>query len=467
MTKFLKPRTSNLIPSKGQSSLEVLIAITILTLAISAAIVVGFGNQSAVVDTELNNRALYLAVQELENLRAVARQDFSAVASSTKQEGNYTTEITVNTLGTYSKEVVAKLSWDLGPTQLRDLILSTIITDWRTAYEQEGTGDGGTGVTGDWTSPFTAGTFDLGPGNNGTDIAIRGDIIYMTGDAADDKKDDFYSIDVSDINDPKMLSSINTGEGLLSVAIWDTHAYAAAEIESATTTNQLQIIDISSSPSLIKKESLLNNTEDGTAVFAKDDYVYIGTGMSDSGAELHIYDASTPGSPVRVATLEIGDHVNDLYVFKDRLYVATSKIDKELIIYDVANPADPIQIGIYDHAGGTGKTVFVTSLGEAYLGVNDIFLILNTSDLGNIAITGSYDAGGTLNDLYIRDELAFLGTANNNSEFQVILIEEPTNTTLHSEFNFPQIATGITYRDNVVYVSVRSNDALRIITSTP
>jgi len=87
--------------------------------------------------------------------------------------------------------------------------------------------------------------------------------------------------------------------------------------------------------------------------------------------------------------------------------------------------------------------------------------------LGNISITSSYDAGGTLNDLYIRDTLAFLGTANNNSEFQVILIEDPTSLTLHSEFNFPQIATGITYRDNVVYVSVRSNDALRIITSTP
>jgi len=282
--------------NRGQSSLEVLIAITILTLAISAAIVVGFGNQSAVVDSELNNRALYLAVQELENLRAIARQDFSTVVSDTKQQGNYTTEITVNNLGTYTKEVVAKLSWDLGPTQLRNLVLSTIITDWRTAYEEGRTGDGGTGVEGDWTNPMTAGTFDLGPGNKGTDIAIRNKTVYMTGDAADDKKDDFYSIDVTDINDPKLLSSINTGEGLLSIAIWDTHAYAAAEIESATTTNQLQIIDISGNPLVVSKESLLDNTEDGTAVFAKGDYVYIGTDLSDSGAELHIYDVSTPGN---------------------------------------------------------------------------------------------------------------------------------------------------------------------------
>jgi len=215
---FIIPNSASGVTA-GQSTLEVLIAISILSLAISAAIVVGFGNQSAVVDTQLNNRALYFALQELETLRAVARQDFSAVASSTKQEGDYTTEITVNNLGTYSKEVIAKLSWDLGQTQLRELVLSTIITDWRTAYEDEGTGDGGTGVTGDWTSPFTAGTFDLGPGNAGTDIAINNQTVYMTGNAADDKKDDFYSIDVSNINSPTLNTSISTGPGLKSVAI--------------------------------------------------------------------------------------------------------------------------------------------------------------------------------------------------------------------------------------------------------
>ncbi|GAH25486.1 unnamed protein product, partial [marine sediment metagenome] len=46
-------------------------------------------------------------------------------------------------------------------------------------------------------------------------------------------------------------------------------------------------------------------------------------------------------------------------------------------------------------------------------------------------------------------------------------ISNPGNIELWSSFNFPQVATGIDYEDNVVYVSVRSNDALRIITSSP
>ena len=64
-----------------------------------------------------------------------------------------------------------------------------------------------------------------------------------------------------------------------------------------------------------------------------------------------------------------------------------------------------------------------------------------------------------------RDDLAFIASSNSNREFQVINISDPNNPSLWSYFNFPQVATGIDYEDNLVYVSVRSNDALRIITS--
>jgi Tfp pilus assembly protein PilV len=463
--KNLRTRYYVLGAENGQSSLEVLIALTILVLAISAAIIVGFGNQSATVDIQLNNRAVYLARQELETLRANARQDFSLVASSTSQDGVYTKEITVNDIGTYSKEVTAKLTWQVGLVRTKELTLSTVITDWRTAYEQAGTGDGGGGTSGDWTNPVTAGVFDLGPGNEGTDIAIRNQTVFIVGEASDAKKHDFFSVDVTNINSPSLLASIDTGPGLESIALWNDYAYLASD----DTGGQLQVIDISNpnSPALVATSSLLSNGEIGRAVFAKSDYAYIGTGMSDTGAELQIFDVSNPGSPVRVATVEIGDHVNDIYVFKDRAYVATSKADKELIVYDVTNPGSPQELGSYDHAGGTGRSVFVTALGTAHIGVSNTYLIMDTTDLGSISVTGSYGAGGQVNDLYIRDTLAFLGTANNNSEFQVINIEAPANPTLHSGFNFPQVATGVTYRSNVVYVSVRSNDALRIITSTP
>lgn len=462
--RILNTRYLILDTQKGQSSLEVLIALSIMVLVISAAIIVGFGNQSAVVDTELQSRALQIARQELEDVRVLARDDFALIASSTSEDGIYTKNILVNNLGTYSKEVTAKITWQLSPTQLRDLELTTIITDWRTVWEQSGTGDGGGGLSGDWLNPETAGVFDMGPGNEGTDIAVMEETVFITGEASDPKKPDLFSVDVSNINSPSLVSTIDTGPGLESIALWNTYAYVANDNPNG----QLQVIDISNpaSMSLIATSSLLSNTELPRTVFAKDGYVYIGTGLAASGPELQIFDVSNPANPSRIATIEIGDHVNDLYVLKDRLYAATSKIDKELIVYDVTSPSSPVEIASYNHPSGTGRSVFVTTYSDAYIGVNDTFVILNTSDLGNISLVDSISVSGSIFDIYVRDDLAFVGSDNANSEFRVINIENPADLFLQSEFNFPQVATGITYRDNIVYVSVRSNNALRIITST-
>jgi hypothetical protein len=448
--------------NKGQSSLEVLIALSILVLSMTAAIVVGFGNQSAAVQTQLNNRAVYTARQALEDLRAQAREDFSLVASSTSEDGAYTKEVSVTDLGTYSKEVVLRLLWELNG-QEKSVELSTIITDWRTAYEQSGTGDGGSDPIGDWTNPLTAGTVDLGPGNEGNDVAIMGDTVFMVGEASDSKKNDILSIDVSNINSPSFIDAINTGPGLNSIALWRDYAYVA----NTDTSGQLQVIDISSPTalSLVSTTALPDNSEKGAAVFAKDDYAYIGTHNSASGNELFIFNVSNPASPQLVSSIEIADNVNDLYVFKDRLYVAASKLDKELLIFDVSDPSSPVEIGSYDNPGGTGQSISVTSMGTAYLGVNNNMVILDTEDLGDIYQLGTYNAGGNINDLYIRGDLAFLATSNSNEEFQTVDVRDLSNPQLHSEFNFPQVATEITYLNNVVYVSVRSNDALRIITS--
>ena len=92
-------------------------------------------------------------------------------------------------------------------------------------------------------------------------------------------------------------------------------------------------------------------------------------------------------------------------------------------------------------------------------------MIVNSANLGSLSVIGSYNTGGQVNDIYIRDYLAFLATSNSTAEFQAVNITSKATPILHSSYNFPQLGTGITYRNNVVYMSVRSNDALRIITS--
>jgi hypothetical protein len=89
----------------------------------------------------------------------------------------------------------------------------------------------------------------------------------------------------------------------------------------------------------------------------------------------------------------------------------------------------------------------------------------DTTSPSSTIMLGSVGAGDVINDITVRDNLVFLATADSNREFQVINISDSANPQLYSYLNFPQSATGIDYEDNLVYVSVRSNDGLRIITS--
>ena len=172
---------------------------------------------------------------------------------------------------------------------------------------------------------------------------------------------------------------------------------------------------------------------------------------------------------------EISEDVGAIYISQNIAYVANSG-NGELKIYDVSNPANIVELGSYDAPGSSeeGKSLILVGsklyLGRTKGGNHDdhhefhIIDVVNSETPQNL---GSKDLAADLNDLRVRDNLAFLGTSDSNKEFQVWNISDPTNITLWSFFNFPQVATGIDYESNLVYVSVRSNDALRIITSSP
>ena len=281
-------------------------------------------------------------------------------------------------------------------------------------------------------------------------------------EASDPKKKDFYSINVTNIDAPVQRASINIGKGLNSIALMGSYAYVA----QADSSNQLQIVNISNpnAPSLAAEISLQSNTQEGASVFALDNYAYVGS-ASSAGKEFQIFNVSNPTSPSFVSSVEIGVDVNDIYVYRNRAYLATSKTTSEILIFDISVPTSPQQIAAFDHSDTPGLSVFANSFNDFYAGIGNSFVIVNSTNLSSLSAIGSYNTGGSVNDLYIRDYLAFLATANSTDEFQAINITNKANPTLHSSYNFPQLGTGITYRDNVVYTSGRSNDALRIITS--
>src|SRR6266481_4382645 len=97
----------------GVSPLEMLIALSVFTVSTSAALLVSFGSQSILTDTQTNNEALAKSHTDLENLRALSRQDFSSIISSaTTTDGIYSKTIAVTDLTPCSKQVVSTITWN-------------------------------------------------------------------------------------------------------------------------------------------------------------------------------------------------------------------------------------------------------------------------------------------------------------------------------------------------------------------
>lgn len=456
---------------EGQGTLELLIALAIIIISVSAAIAVFFGGQSLLIDTQLSSEAYNLARGRLEEARSQARQNFGGLTSSSSTSGIFLKETIVSSIDTYTKRVTSRVSWQTDPLREQNVEAVAILTDWRNATPPPDPGDsGGGGISGDWQNPRTLGSVDLGPGNSATDLDVISKIVYLTSEASAASKPDFYVVNATDGQNPYVVSSLDVGvAGLIALDVSGSYAYAVEKND-----HQLRVIDVSNQANPTVAASFLlpdAGGGKGLTIFYTGNKAYVGTTKDNDGKEFHIVDVSDPANPSNLGSREIGADVNKIYVSGNTVYLSTSADSSEVILLDVSNPSDITQISTFNATStADGDSIYLVGI-KLYLGrdssSNTEFQILDVSSSTSMQSLGTADVGGDVNDMAVRDTLAFLGTSDSNNEFQVWNISDSANPTFLSSFNFPQVATGIDYEDNLVYVSVRSNDALRIITSNP
>lgn len=450
----------------GQSVVEILVALAIFALVISAIIVVSFGGQSLSLDAETSNEALYIAEEKLETAKANAKANWNSVVNSSGTVEIYAHELIVQDISTFEKLVTSKVTWSTDPARTQSLELQALLTAPEIISDLGGD-DGGEGLSGDWRNPQTLGSISLNPsGNQGTGLDVLDKIVYMTSSHSSQASADFWIINATNGQNPSISSSLNTGKGLNSVDAADNYAYVASQSNS----KQLQIIDISNAllPVLVKEFSLPGvNDAEGLNLFYLADKVYIGTKASN-GAEFHIVDVSNPASPSSLGSLEIGGDVASVYVSGNTAYITTSLDSSEVKILDVTAPANILQIGSFNSSGGADGLSLYLDGTDLYFGKKSSsleFQALNVLDPVSIEILEESDVDGDVLALHQRDYLLFMCTGDSNDEFQVWNITNPESHVFWSSLNFPQVCADLDFEDNIVYAAVRSNDALRIITS--
>ncbi len=456
---------NKLYKQSGFLTLEILIAMTVLILMLAVVVMVSFGNQSMVANSQSNAEALNIAQGLLEKAQADSRKDFNLVnpISSITSSDGFVSSIDVKQIDYFTKLVTATVKFPEDNGINGSTILSSIITNFNNAVG----GDTCSSVilpdTETWKNPNIKEKFSdlsslasISDNYPITDIDAYRDKLYVAiGKTTSLTAPTFFvfNIDDSDISNPKLTSEgfiDNDGtkqSGINAVTVSEdtasqtTYAYVAA----AGTTKQLQVIDVSTNLPIVKPNSLtVTGGSAGNSIFYKNGYIYLGLKSSTTGPEFHIIDVHKPTSSLSEVghwpeNGSLGHDINSIFVSGRYAYLATPD-SRNLIVLNISNVSAPTLAGSYDDGGSNnGKSIF--AVGDTlYLGRTEggtELSVLNESDPtvtppvfdSDSTINKSIDGifvRGKLNSqtLQIPEALAFLLTPSN---FTVMNVSDSTN----------------------------------------
>ncbi len=187
---------------------------------------------------------------------------------------------------------------------------------------------------------------------------------------------------------------------------------------------------------------IANLSQSGTPDFQKvtvnGTYAYV-TGTQVSGGKgLYVYDVSNPASPVQVSSsFDLGASAYGVAAAGTRLYLATDHPTQELQVYDITDPTT-LTVGNLVNSfdlPGTGKARSVAVYGSnVFVGTlddppNKQFYAIEMSETGPMVQNGALGMSGSVLALALQDGYAYAATAYNTAELQVVDIFDPENLT--------------------------------------
>jgi hypothetical protein len=324
---------------------------------------------------------------------------------------------------------------------------------------------------GDWSAPGLAGSLSLSANNPGTDIDVLAGKAFVATNSTTQSLPDLYIADVLSISSPGLLGSLNTGPGLQALQVVGKYVYAA----NTSVNGQLQVIDISnpSVPVLMNNKQMpgvSGTTGVGKSIYYFNHKVLVGLAKT-TGPELHVWDVSTPISPVWLGSYETNTSINDIYANGNVAYLTLAE-GKQLLMVDITNPAHMVELGNFVPSGSTvqsGQSLAVLGtqavLGRAAglpaAGYKELS-VLDVSHPTAISQAVAVDANISFYALFIRNGLLFASTNDSGGEFKIYDMAHNLNpvSAVHTSGQI----TGLDCEGEVFYAAQNSQPQLQIIT---
>jgi|GEM_PF-1789184 len=437
---FKKGCQSNRYSQKGFSTLEILLAMTILIFTLSGVVLTLsatgyeqgvsstlFGARSFAVDSRANSEALRYAQANMEQAQADARMDFADVKSATSSyEGDfYDNARTVIDISPCAKKVINNTAWEKN-SGTQSSKLASLVTSPKEAAKLGGDCSAQMANPGDLSYPAGAGEVHISTAQ-GTDIDVVNGIIHLAVDADATPKPDFFTAwPPYNSATPDYVGIDLGGEGAnaVDVAFYpDTNKYYAFvavnfdEIKKSVNPVQntygakfqFQVIDVTDYRNIdatdIVAVRYLPNIEGKCAsgscpgarsIYYYDKKVYIGTHefpfFATDHHEFYIYDVADPTNPVLLGSKKITHNINKIFVKNQYAFLATSDNTGELQVYNVNDPTNIKFVTAYD-----AKTATNTASDNDAL---SLYILGNTAYLGR---KGGSPSAANHHNLFILD----------------------------------------------------------------
>lgn len=132
MAKIQKQLIS--IPKDGFSLIEILIAMGVFVLSVSAISFIILDAYIAERAGRERTQAVFLAEQGLEQARLIRDNDWFSLVSTGPEiiDNKFTRTMTVEDLDSDTKRITSQISWNLTETRSQDVSLITYLTNWQT-----------------------------------------------------------------------------------------------------------------------------------------------------------------------------------------------------------------------------------------------------------------------------------------------------------------------------------------------
>lgn len=506
----------------GFSLVELLVAISFVSVIITAILTMNSFNASLWKANEDKTKAYFYATESLEAMKLISwsslnngdyhlvlqNNAWTLTSGNETLENKYTRNINISSVQREfstnghvygdivasgfadpdSKKIIATITWPDKKGNIKTLSLDNYLSRWQAERFTQTDWSGGSGqdtwsditkfysktsgleaniegistlVSGflDWNNATPTSTFSLSSTYDANDIYVNGNYAYMVTEN-NSSGSEFYVLDIADPKNPSQVSSLNISSAVTAVAVQGNYAYLASRGDST----EIRVINITNinNPSIATTVNLSGNS-DALDIGVNDTKLY-----TVQGNTLYVFDITTPTSPQQLDTIDLNGGGKKLFISANNIFVATQDDDRELQIIDATNPANLQNIG-FANLLDDATDIFVQGT-RAYVST-DInsgaeFYVFNISNPSSPALMGSYEVGAKVNAIHIVGPYAILGTNLSNQEIKIVDISFPATISSVTNFDLSGYILSLSANCSFIYAAGTSNNEELIVIST-